>query len=193
MPGCSAPTSASTTSSGIFVASGCAVGFARGGTTLGGASSPAPEPTRSVLRHEAVHADQWARYGIVFGLLYLREELRHRGPRNRFEIEAGLEDGGYRGELTGDVRGGRALDRAGRRRWSTCTSDAPAAKRPPDRRSGRRGVPRLFGQHPVGTGHLPRIRRRRALRRGRRRRLAASAGPAIVGRNWSPWTRTEVA
>lgn len=82
--------------SGIFVASGLCSGFARGGTTLGGVYLTRRNTTRPVLRHEAVHADQWARYGIVFGLLYLREELRHRGPRNRFEIEAGLEDGGYR-------------------------------------------------------------------------------------------------
>ncbi|MFE5645410.1 hypothetical protein [Rhodococcus sp. NPDC056516] len=82
--------------SGIFVASGLRRGFARGGTTLGGVYLTRRNTTRSVLRHEAVHADQWARYGIAFGLLYLREELRHRGPRNRFEIEAGLEDGGYR-------------------------------------------------------------------------------------------------
>ena len=82
--------------SGIFVASGLRSGFARGGTTLGGVYLTRRNTTRSVLRHEAVHADQWARYGIIFGLLYLREELRHRGPRNRFEIEAGLEDGGYR-------------------------------------------------------------------------------------------------
>lgn len=46
-----------------------------------------------VLRHEAVHERQWRRYGILMPVLYL---LAGRDPlRNRFEIEAGLEDGNY--------------------------------------------------------------------------------------------------
>lgn len=80
---------------GIFVASGMRRGFARGGTTLGGVYLTRRNISRAVLRHEAVHADQWARHGIVFGAKYLYEELRRPGPRNRFEIEAGLADGGY--------------------------------------------------------------------------------------------------
>ena len=55
------------------------------------------EPGPRLLRHEAVHAEQWARHGLTFPFRYGREELRHRGARNRFEVEAGLEDGGYRG------------------------------------------------------------------------------------------------
>lgn len=50
-------------------------------------------PTDVVLRHEAVHAQQWRRYGALMPVLYL---LAGRNPlRNRFEIEAGLQDGNY--------------------------------------------------------------------------------------------------
>ncbi|MDI9914819.1 hypothetical protein [Rhodococcus sp. IEGM 1379] len=80
---------------GIFVATGMRRGFARGGTTLGGVYLTRRNIARAVLRHEAIHADQWARYGIVFGAKYLVEEIRHPGRKNRFEIEAGLADGGY--------------------------------------------------------------------------------------------------
>ena len=58
------------------------------------ATSPAttPSPT-ACCAHEAVHARQWRRYGFLMPLLYL---LAGRDPlRNRFEIEAGLEDGNY--------------------------------------------------------------------------------------------------
>ena len=51
------------------------------------------DPSDAVLRHEAVHKRQWRRYGFLMPVLYL---LAGRNPlRNRFEIEAGLEDGGY--------------------------------------------------------------------------------------------------
>jgi hypothetical protein len=50
-------------------------------------------PDDRVLRHEAVHKEQWLRYGLLMPFLYL---LAGRDPlRNRFEIEAGLEDGHY--------------------------------------------------------------------------------------------------
>ncbi|WP_072951205.1 hypothetical protein [Rhodococcus koreensis] len=81
---------------GLFVCSGMRGGYARGGTTIGGAFLTGREPARSLLRHEAVHADQWATYGWAFALRYLFEESRRRGARNRFEIAAGLADGGYR-------------------------------------------------------------------------------------------------
>ncbi|MQW77018.1 hypothetical protein GHK92_14140 [Nocardioides sp. dk4132] len=82
---------------GLFVCAGMRGGFARGGTTYGGVYLTGhPRPGRGVLRHEAVHADQWARHGIGFALRYLLEEARRPGARNRFEIEAGLRDGGYR-------------------------------------------------------------------------------------------------
>jgi hypothetical protein len=81
---------------GMFVCSGMQGGYARGGTTVGGAFLTGREPARPLVRHEAVHADQWATYGWTFALRYLCEEARHPGARNRFEIAAGLADGGYR-------------------------------------------------------------------------------------------------
>jgi hypothetical protein len=53
----------------LIVASGTRRGFTRAGTTVGGVLVTGREPGCPLLRH--------------------------RGPRNRFEIEAGLEDGGY--------------------------------------------------------------------------------------------------
>lgn len=79
----------------VIVASGMRGGFARGGTTIGGVYLTGSSTSRAVLRHESVHADQWARYGFSFAARYLVEELRRGGVRNRFEIEAGLRDGGY--------------------------------------------------------------------------------------------------
>jgi hypothetical protein len=58
-----------------------------------------------VLGHEAVHKAQWRTYGMLFPVLYL---FAGRNPlRNRFEIEAGLEAGGY-------VRRGRPVRNAGK-------------------------------------------------------------------------------
>nr|WP_230594150.1 MULTISPECIES: hypothetical protein [Rhodococcus] len=82
--------------SALFVASGMRYGFGRGGTTIGGVYLTNSNVSRRVLRHEAVHADQWARYGIAFAARYLVEEIRRPGAKNRYEIEAGLADGGYR-------------------------------------------------------------------------------------------------
>ncbi|MGA9869659.1 MAG: hypothetical protein WBQ44_00725 [Rhodococcus sp. (in: high G+C Gram-positive bacteria)] len=79
----------------LFVASGMRGGFGRGGTTIGGVYLTRRNVSRAVLRHEAVHADQWARYGLFFAVRYLFEEVRRPGARNRYEIEAGLRDGGY--------------------------------------------------------------------------------------------------
>jgi len=67
---------------------------ARGGVCVGRcylthASSESPR----VIAHELVHVRQWRRYGLLLPILYA---LAGRDPRrNRFEIEAGLEDGGY--------------------------------------------------------------------------------------------------
>lgn len=68
--------------------------FARGGVCVGGCYLTGDtDPSPAVLRHEAVHRTQWLRYGFLMPLLYL---AAGRDPlRNRFEIEAGLEDGGY--------------------------------------------------------------------------------------------------
>ncbi|SNT34316.1 hypothetical protein [Rhodococcoides kyotonense] len=81
----------------LFVASGIRGGFGRGGTTIGGVYLTRANTSHAVLRHESVHADQWARYGLLFAVRYLFEEVRHPGPTNKYEIEAGLEDGGYKG------------------------------------------------------------------------------------------------
>ena len=68
--------------------------FMRGGVCVGGCFLTGPaEPSDAVLRHEAMHRRQWLRYGFLMPVLYL---FAGRDPlRNRFEIEAGLEDGGY--------------------------------------------------------------------------------------------------
>jgi hypothetical protein len=68
--------------------------FARGGVCVGGCYLTGDRlPGDAVMRHEAVHKAQWLRYGFLMPLLYL---FAGRNPlRNRFEIEAGLEDGGY--------------------------------------------------------------------------------------------------
>jgi hypothetical protein len=79
----------------LLVATGMRGGFGRGGTTIGGVYLTRRNVSSAVLRHEAVHADQWARYGLSFAVRYLVEEIRRPGPENRYEIEAGLEDGGY--------------------------------------------------------------------------------------------------
>ena len=68
--------------------------FARGGVCVGDCYLTGDaHVTDRVLRHEAVHARQWRRYGVLMPLLYA---LSGRDPlRNRFEVEAGLEDGNY--------------------------------------------------------------------------------------------------
>jgi hypothetical protein len=68
--------------------------FNRGGVCVGGCFLTGNgRITPAMLRHEAVHARQWRRYGILMPVLYAlagRDALR-----NRFEIEAGLADGNY--------------------------------------------------------------------------------------------------
>lgn len=68
--------------------------FGRGGVCVGNCFLTGDAPVSdAVLRHEAVHVRQWRRYGMLLPVLYL---LSGRDPlRNRFEIEAGLEDGNY--------------------------------------------------------------------------------------------------
>ena len=68
--------------------------FGRGGVCVGACYLTGPDaPDARVLRHEAVHKRQWLRYGFLMPVLYL---CAGRDPlRNRFEIEAGLEDGNY--------------------------------------------------------------------------------------------------
>ena len=70
--------------------------FPRGGVTWGDTyltGRGAVGRSAERLRHERVHVEQWRRHGMAFALLYLRAG---RDPgRNRFEVEAGLSDGGY--------------------------------------------------------------------------------------------------
>jgi hypothetical protein len=67
--------------------------YRRGGTTIGRVYLTGSNVGSRVLVHEAVHVEQWRRLGMWFPLLYW---LAGADPlRNRFEIEAGLEDGGY--------------------------------------------------------------------------------------------------
>ncbi len=79
---------------GLFVFRGLPQwAFGRGGSCVGGCYLTDQNVTPDVLEHEAVHKRQWQRYGMLFPLLYL---LAGRNPlKNRFEIEAGLEKGGY--------------------------------------------------------------------------------------------------
>ncbi|MBF4636390.1 Fe-S oxidoreductase [Clavibacter michiganensis] len=68
--------------------------FGRGGTCVGRVYLTRDNDGLAVLEHEAVHVTQWRRYGLLMPLLYW---WAGRDPlRNRFEIEAGLEKGGYR-------------------------------------------------------------------------------------------------
>ncbi|QTX06131.1 Fe-S oxidoreductase [Agromyces archimandritae] len=67
--------------------------FRRGGSCVGGCYLTDRNAGARVLRHEAVHKRQWQRYGMLFPILYLAAGFDPL--KNRFEIEAGLEDGGY--------------------------------------------------------------------------------------------------
>lgn len=80
---------------GLWVFSGMPTWtYGRGGVCVGGCFLTGDtRASDAVLRHEAVHAAQWRRYGFLMPLLYL---LAGRNPlTNRFEILAGLEDGNY--------------------------------------------------------------------------------------------------
>ncbi|TFD85726.1 Fe-S oxidoreductase [Cryobacterium lactosi] len=97
---------------GLFVFRGLpAWAFGRGGACVGGVYLTNQNVTADVLEHEAVHKVQWQRYGMLFPVLYF---IAGRDPlKNRFEIEAGLEKGGY-------LRPKRVVTRAPRaRRAST--------------------------------------------------------------------------
>ena len=67
--------------------------FGRGGVCVGGCYLTHDNVSDTVLEHEAVHQQQWRRYGFLMPWLYA---MAGRDPlKNRFEIEAGLEKGGY--------------------------------------------------------------------------------------------------
>ena len=67
--------------------------YLRGGQCVGGCFLTGPPPSEAMLRHEAVHKQQWLRYGMLLPVLYLW--AGRNALRNRFEIEAGLEDANY--------------------------------------------------------------------------------------------------
>ena len=67
--------------------------FGRGGTCVGDTVLTSKPMTDTVLAHEDVHRRQWQRYGLAFIPMYYAAGLAPL--KNRFEIEAGLEAGGY--------------------------------------------------------------------------------------------------
>ncbi len=68
--------------------------YPRGGVCVGDVFLTGPKPSANVVRHEARHVLQWRRHGFTFPLRYF---LAGRDAHsNRFEVEAGLNDGGYR-------------------------------------------------------------------------------------------------
>jgi len=67
--------------------------FGRGGTTIGAIYLTRDTDAPGVLEHEWVHTRQWRRYGLAFIALYIA--AGSAPMTNRFEVEAGLERGGY--------------------------------------------------------------------------------------------------
>ena len=67
--------------------------FGRGGTTIGAVFLTSSNVTPAILEHEAVHKQQWRKYGLAFIVLYV--DAGQDAKKNRFEVEAGLEKGGY--------------------------------------------------------------------------------------------------
>lgn len=67
--------------------------FRRGGTCVGRVYLTRDVLSERTFRHERVHVRQWERYGFLFPPLYWAAGIDPL--KNRFEIEAGLEDGGY--------------------------------------------------------------------------------------------------
>lgn len=67
--------------------------YGRGGTTIGAIYLTTDNVSPDILEHEAVHKAQWRRYGLAFIALYVA--AGSPPLTNRFEVEAGLEKGGY--------------------------------------------------------------------------------------------------
>lgn len=79
---------------GLVVAPHCPNwAFGRGGTTIGAVYLTRDAISPAILEHEAVHRAQWRKYGLVFILLYV--DAGQNARTNRFEVEAGLRNGGY--------------------------------------------------------------------------------------------------
>lgn len=70
--------------------------YPRGGICIGRIFLTGPEPSECVVAHERRHVEQWERYGLALIGLYFLEGTNPM--TNRFEIEAGLVDGGYASE-----------------------------------------------------------------------------------------------
>jgi hypothetical protein len=68
-------------------------GYGRGGTTIGAIYLTTDNVGDAVLEHEAIHKAQWKKYGLAFIWLYVA--AGSPALTNRFEVEAGLEKGGY--------------------------------------------------------------------------------------------------
>lgn len=67
--------------------------YPRGGVCIGNVFLTGKVPSSSVVSHELVHVEQWKKYGLFFPILYAAAGA---DPfTNRFEVEAGLEAGGY--------------------------------------------------------------------------------------------------
>lgn len=98
----------------LIICTGAVAGYFAGGTTFGNVFiTPFDNPTASVIRHESVHASQWARAGSAFRPLYgvfqvnaefqwatngwlgLNGDCSFAGCYNSFGIGADLGDGGY--------------------------------------------------------------------------------------------------
>lgn len=85
----------------LHVVSGLPVwAFGRGGTTVGATFLTSSNVSADVVAHEEVHRQQWLRYGLAFIPMYYAAGID--ALTNRYEIEAGLELGGYlpRGRTT---------------------------------------------------------------------------------------------
>lgn len=79
---------------GVIVARRCPRwAFGRGGTTIGAVFLTHDALSPEVLAHEAVHRAQWKRYGLALIPLYVA--AGQQATENRFEVEAGLRQGGY--------------------------------------------------------------------------------------------------
>ena len=67
--------------------------FGRGGVCVGACYLTKNNVSPAVLAHEEIHRQQWRTFGLALPFLYF---LSGRNPfTNIFEVDAGLEQGGY--------------------------------------------------------------------------------------------------
>lgn len=81
----------------MLVMTGMSRGYGpRSGVTIGQVFLTSDDSKLNLLAHEARHSDQWLIFGGLLPPLYLVADLLGGGPGgNVFEINAGLESGGY--------------------------------------------------------------------------------------------------